>query len=91
MTEDQDYDVVLDTLQKQKDILWKMVESNSNIGLFNIMDQIRLEHIQEINEAIGMWLLWKEEKREATKCNGFCGEQECRENQDSCSRLNRAI
>lgn len=62
MIEDQEYDVVLDTLQKHRDILWKMTQQNMNHGLFNIMDQIRLEQIQELNEAIGMWLLWKEEK-----------------------------
>lgn len=61
-TEDQEYDVVLDTLQKQKDALWKLTQSNMNMDMFNIMDQIRLEQIQELNEAIGMWLLWKEEK-----------------------------
>ena len=60
----EDYDVVLDTLQKQKDILWKITEKNMEMGLMNIMDVIRLEQIQELNEAIGMWLLWKEEKNE---------------------------
>lgn len=62
MNEEQEYDIVLDTLQKQKDALWKMTKSNMEHDLFNIMDQIRLEQIQELNEAIGMWLLWKEEK-----------------------------
>jgi hypothetical protein len=30
--------------------------------MMNIMDDIRLRQIQELNEAMGMWLLWKEEK-----------------------------
>jgi len=64
MSNESEYDIVLDTLQKQKDILWKMTQSNMNMDMFNIMDQIRLEQIQELNEAMGMWLLWKEEKNE---------------------------
>lgn len=54
MNED-DYDVVLDTLQKQRDILWKMTESNMNHNLFNIMDQIRLEQIDQLDKAMEMW------------------------------------
>jgi hypothetical protein len=55
MTED--YDVVIDTLQKQYDILWKMTERNMNseyIGM-NIMDDIRLEQMDQLKEAIDMW------------------------------------
>jgi hypothetical protein len=55
MNEEQDYDVVLDTLQKQRDILWKMTESNMNHNLFNIMDQIRLEQIDQLDKAMKMW------------------------------------
>jgi hypothetical protein len=46
-----------------------MTQQNMNsefIGM-NIMDQIRLDQIQELNEAMGMWLIWKEEKRDLTK------------------------
>ena len=53
MTED--YDVVLDTLQKQRDILWKMTQSNMNMDMFNIMDQIRLEQIDQLEKAMAMW------------------------------------
>jgi hypothetical protein len=49
------YDVVLDTLQKERDELWKRVESNMKNNMMNIMDDIRLKHIEEINEAIDMW------------------------------------
>ena len=51
---DEDYDVVIDVLQKYRDTLWKMTERNMNseyIGM-NIMDNIRLEQIDELDEAI---------------------------------------
>lgn len=63
---EQEYDVVIATLQEKKDHLWKMTQSNMNSDNFNVMDQIRLEQIQELNEAMGMWLLWKEEKNGST-------------------------
>ena len=55
MTEE--YDVVLDTLQKQRNILWKMTERNMNseyIGM-GIMDDIRLEQIEQLDKAMKMW------------------------------------
>ncbi len=61
MTND-DYDVVLDTLSKHRDKLWKMTQQNLNsefIGM-NIMDDIRLEQIEQLDEAIK---LWKHKKR----------------------------
>jgi hypothetical protein len=56
------FDIVIATLQEKKDKLWKLTQSNMNMDMFNTMDDIRLEQIQELNEAMGMWLLWKEEK-----------------------------
>jgi hypothetical protein len=53
MNED-DYDVVVDALQKYRDTLWKMTERNMNseyIGM-NIMDDIRLRQIEELDVAI---------------------------------------
>ncbi len=53
----EDYDVVVDVLQKHRDKLWKMTQQNMNseyIGM-NIMDQIRLEQIDQLNKAIIMW------------------------------------
>lgn len=50
-----DFDIVLATLQKERDILWKLTESNSNHGWFNIMDQIRLEQIDQLDKAIKLW------------------------------------
>ncbi len=64
MSNSTEYDVVIATLQEAKDKLWKITQSNMNMDNFNVMDQIRLEQIQELNTAIGMWLLWKEEKND---------------------------
>jgi hypothetical protein len=52
---EEDYDVVIDTLQKQRDTLWKMTQQNMNSDMFNIMDQIRLEQIDELEKAMAMW------------------------------------
>jgi len=52
-----DYDVVIDTLQKQYDILWKMTERNMNSEFMGmgIMDDIRLEQMDQLKQAIEMW------------------------------------
>ena len=50
-----EYDVVLDTLQKQRDILWKMTKSNMDNDMMNIMDDIRLKQIDELEKAMAMW------------------------------------
>ena len=55
MTED--YDVVLATLKEKRDQLWQMTERNMRseyIGM-NIMDDIRLDQIQQLEEAMRMW------------------------------------
>jgi len=54
---EEDYDVVVDVLQKHREKLWKMTQQNMNseyIGM-NIMDQIRLEQIDQLDKAIIMW------------------------------------
>jgi hypothetical protein len=61
MENDEDYDVVVDVLQKHRDKLWKMTQGNMNALAFNIMDQIRLDHIDQLDEAIK---LWKERKKD---------------------------
>jgi len=58
-----EFDIVIHTLQEKKDRLWKMTQDNMNTDMVNIMDDIRLEQIQELNEAMGMWLVWKDEKK----------------------------
>jgi hypothetical protein len=57
LQEEQEYDVVLDTLQKHRDILWKMTERNmtSEFLQMNIMDDIRLEQIAELDKAMKLW------------------------------------
>lgn len=60
-----EYDVVIDTLTQKKQALWNITQSNMNMDMFNIMDDIRLQQIQELNEAMGMWLLWKDEQNDS--------------------------
>jgi hypothetical protein len=52
-----DYDVVLVILQNHYDVLYKMTQANMNsefIGM-NIMDDIRLQQMDELTQAITMW------------------------------------
>ena len=52
-----EYDVVIDVLTKHKHKLWEMTRQNMQsefIGM-NIMDDIRLQQIDELNEAIKLW------------------------------------
>ena len=53
--EEKEFDVVIDALQARIDALWKMTQSNMNMGLMNMMDDIRLEQISQLKEAIQMW------------------------------------
>lgn len=46
------YNVVIATLQEKRGKLWKMTENNMNHNAFNIMDQIRLEQIEQLDDAI---------------------------------------
>ena len=58
---EEEYDVVLDVLQKHHDKLWEMTKRNmeSEFIRVGIMDDIRLQQMAEIKEAI-RW--WKERK-----------------------------
>jgi len=47
-------DYVLKILEKEYNHLWKLTESNMNLGLMNIMDDIRLEKMDKIKEAIDL-------------------------------------
>ena len=60
MNDNENYDVVIDTLQKQYDALWKMTQRNMNADLFNIMDQIRLEQMDQLKRAMDLWQKHKE-------------------------------
>lgn len=55
--EEKDYDVVLDVLQKHADQLWEITKRNMTseyIGM-GIMDDIRLEQIDQLKEAMELW------------------------------------
>ena len=57
---DEEYDVVIATLQEKRDRLWKMTQQNMNSDSFNIMDQIRLEQIDQLDHTIASWKKSKE-------------------------------
>ena len=63
MSEQQDkpYDVVVDTLSEKREKLWKMTQQNMNAGAFNIMDQIRLEQMDRLDDAVACWNKYKHE------------------------------
>jgi hypothetical protein len=52
---EEEFDVVVDALQQRYDALMKMTEQNMNIGMFNLMDQIRLEQCDQLRQAIELW------------------------------------
>ena len=53
--EEQEYDPVIDALQSKIDAMWKLTQGNMNMGMMNIMDDIRLEQIDQLREAIKIW------------------------------------
>jgi hypothetical protein len=57
---EEEYDVVIDALQEKRDRLWKMTQQNMNADMFNIMDEIRLEQIDQLDRAIQQWKKSKE-------------------------------
>ena len=57
---EEEYDVVIDALQERRDRLWKMTQQNMNSDMFNIMDQIRLDQIDQLDRAIQQWKKSKE-------------------------------
>lgn len=63
MNDDVEYDVVIDVLQKHRDKLWEMTMQNmrSEFMGIGIMDQIRLDQIDQLDDAMKMW---KEHKNE---------------------------
>lgn len=54
MSEEKDYDVVLDVLQKYADQLWEITTRSMTSGM-GIMDDIRLEQIDQLKEAMELW------------------------------------
>jgi hypothetical protein len=65
--DDEDYDVVVDTLQKHIAVLEKMNKDNARVamnmgwGEIGIMDEIRIEQIWQMKKAIKIWNLLKDE------------------------------
>jgi KaiC/GvpD/RAD55 family RecA-like ATPase len=57
---DEEYDIVIATLQEKRDRLWKMTQSNMNMDMMNIMDDIRLAQIDQLDHAIASWKKSKE-------------------------------
>jgi hypothetical protein len=55
------YDVVLDVLQKHHDKLWNMTSRNEQWGL---MDQIRLEQMETLKDAMEIWKKYKPQDEE---------------------------
>ena len=49
---EEDYDVVVDVLQKHYDKLWDMSKNKEDWGM---MDFIRLEQMQKLKEAMKVW------------------------------------
>ena len=51
-----DYDVVIDTLQKHHDKLWNMslAQMNSEYGM-SLLDDIRFKQMDQLLQAIDMW------------------------------------
>ena len=53
--ETEDFDIVVDTLQKTIDKFQKMIRDNIRTDMFNLMDEIRIEQITQLEKAIKMW------------------------------------
>ena len=53
--ETDDFDIVVDTLQKTIDKFQKMIRDNIRADMFNLMDEIRIEQITQLEKAIKMW------------------------------------
>jgi hypothetical protein len=51
----EEFDVVVDALMQRYDALWKLTLSNMNMGIVNVMDDIRLKQMDEIKKAISLW------------------------------------
>jgi len=51
-----EFDIVIDTLQKQHDLLWRMTEQNMNSEYgMSLLDDIRFEQMDQLQKAIDMW------------------------------------
>lgn len=49
------FDIVIDTLQERLNALVTLTNQNMELGLFGVMDQIRLEQVEQLVRAMEMW------------------------------------
>ena len=54
---EEEYDVVVDVLQKHHNILWEMTHRNMNSDFtgMSLMDDIRFKQMDQLQQAIDMW------------------------------------
>jgi hypothetical protein len=51
-----EFDIVINTLQKQHDVLWNMTQAQMDSGYgMGIMDDIRFKQMEQLQQAIDMW------------------------------------
>ena len=51
-----EFDIVINTLQRQHDILWRMTEQNMNSEFgMSLMDDIRFKQMDQLQQAMDMW------------------------------------
>ena len=51
-----EFDIVINTLQKQHDLLWKMTEQNMNSEFgMSLLDDIRFKQMDQLQQAMDMW------------------------------------
>ena len=51
-----EFDIVINTLQKQHDLLWRMTEQNMNSEFgMSLLDDIRFNQMDQLQPAIDMW------------------------------------
>jgi hypothetical protein len=51
-----EFDIVINTLQKQHDVLWRMTQAQIESGYgMGIMDDVRLKQMDQLLQAIDMW------------------------------------
>ena len=51
-----EFDIVINTLQKQHDVLWRMTEQNMNSEFgMSLLDDIRFKQMNQLQQAIDMW------------------------------------
>lgn len=52
-----EFDIVINTLQKQHDLLWEMTYRNMNSEFtgMSLLDDIRVKQMDQLQQAIDMW------------------------------------